>query len=143
MSTPPLYRPRRHSIGLTALIDVIFILLLFFMLTSTFTRWRAIDLQVPDAGAAESARSPQIVLLDETGGMRLHGGTFSVAHYGALTAGDLPEFDSDRPLAILPEGNTNVQTIISAIERLKGIGLAQVVLGSSLPEKAGQAGRHD
>ena len=143
MSIPSLYRPRRHSIGLTALIDVIFILLLFFMLTSTFTRWRAVDLQVPDAGARESTQPPQIILLDEAGGMKLHGSIFSVAHYGALTTDDLPEFDSERPLAILPEGDTSVQIIIAAIESLKEIGLAQVVLGNSLPEKTGQAEHHD
>ena len=143
MSIPPLYRPRRHSIGLTALIDVIFILLLFFMLTSTFTRWRAVDLQVPDAGERESAQPPQIILLDETGGMKLHGSTFSVTHHSTLTAGDLPEFDPERPLAILPEGDTNIQVIIAAIESLKGIGLAQVALGNSLPGETGQAERHD
>lgn len=143
MSIPSLYRPRRHSIGLTALIDVIFILLLFFMLTSTFTRWRAIDLQVPDAGERESVQPPQIILLDETGGMKLHGSTFSVMHYNALTTDDLPEFEPERPLAILPEGNTNIQIIIAAIESLKGIGLTQVVLGNSLPEKTGQAKHHD
>ena len=143
MSIPSLYSPRRHSIGLTALIDVIFILLLFFMLTSTFTRWRAVDLQVPDVGETESAKPPQIILLDETGGMKLHGNAFSVAHYSALTAGDLPAFELERPLAIVPEGDTNIQIIIAAIESLKGIGLPHVVLGNSLPPKTGQAEVHD
>ncbi|MBK6278385.1 MAG: biopolymer transporter ExbD [Gammaproteobacteria bacterium] len=33
----------RSRISLTALIDVVFILLLFFMLTTQFTRWRSLD----------------------------------------------------------------------------------------------------
>ena len=143
MSIPTLYRTRRHSIGLTALIDVIFILLLFFMLSSTFTRWRAIDLQVPEAGIRASGQPPQIVLLDERGSLKLHGHAFSVTHYSALTAGHLSEFEHEQPLVVLPEGNTNVQTIISTMESLKKIGLMHVILGSSLPERAIQAEPRD
>lgn len=34
---------RKNAISLTPLIDVVFILLLFFMLTSTFVPWRLVD----------------------------------------------------------------------------------------------------
>ena len=36
--------PARKLIGLTPLIDVVFILLLFFMLTSSFFQWQSLDL---------------------------------------------------------------------------------------------------
>ena len=41
---------RRALIGLTPLIDVVFILLVFFMLASSFLDWRAIDLTAPARG---------------------------------------------------------------------------------------------
>lgn len=36
-------RPKRKAVGLTSLIDVIFLLLLFFMLASSFTRYQTLD----------------------------------------------------------------------------------------------------
>ena len=45
---------KRPLISLTPLIDVVFILLVFFMLASSFLDWRSIDLSTP--AAAEAAR---------------------------------------------------------------------------------------
>ena len=49
-------RAPRTLIGLTPLIDVVFILLVFFMLASRFNDWRAIGLDVPagTGGGGES-----------------------------------------------------------------------------------------
>ena len=43
---------RRPLISLTPLIDVVFILLVFFMLASSFLDWRSIDLNAPAQAAA-------------------------------------------------------------------------------------------
>src|SRR5690606_18422295 len=45
---------RRSTISLTPLIDVVFILLVFFMLASSFLDWRAIDLRAPGPAAGAS-----------------------------------------------------------------------------------------
>lgn len=47
-----LYRPRRKSraISLTPLVDVVFILLVFFMLASSFLDWRSIEMKLPAPG---------------------------------------------------------------------------------------------
>ena len=42
------YEPRRVNISLTPLIDVVFILLVFFMLTSTFTKDWVLPFKVPE-----------------------------------------------------------------------------------------------
>ena len=46
---------RRPLISLTPLIDVVFILLVFFMLASSFLDWRSIDLNAPAQAAAGPA----------------------------------------------------------------------------------------
>ena len=56
-------RPRRRPrIGLTPLIDVVFILLLFFMLSSTFEDQRRIELEAP--GAASAVTSTDVLVLE-------------------------------------------------------------------------------
>ncbi|MGB0663437.1 MAG: ExbD/TolR family protein [Pontibacterium sp.] len=55
--------PRRKvQLSLTPLIDVVFILLLFFMLTSNFIKWGALDM---NAGAAKgkSASAAEVAVL--------------------------------------------------------------------------------
>ncbi|KKN05858.1 hypothetical protein LCGC14_1083040, partial [marine sediment metagenome] len=53
-------RKRRNLISLTPLIDVVFILLLFFMLSSSFIRWHQINLQ----SASESqSQTPDLRIL--------------------------------------------------------------------------------
>jgi biopolymer transport protein ExbD len=54
---------RRRGIALTSLIDVIFILLLFFLLSSTFTRFGEISLATSPIGAGPgTAQTPPIFL---------------------------------------------------------------------------------
>ncbi|PTX03317.1 biopolymer transporter ExbD [Pararhodobacter aggregans] len=55
--------PRRAALSLTSLIDVIFLLLLFFMLTSTFTRLGELDLSPGGPGGGASDRPPVFVQL--------------------------------------------------------------------------------
>ncbi|MCI5076938.1 biopolymer transporter ExbD [Oricola sp.] len=54
---------RRSAISMTSLIDVIFLLLLFFMLSSTFTRFGEIELTAPGGGAGRAA-TPVYLRLD-------------------------------------------------------------------------------
>ena len=45
---------RRRTVSLTSLIDVVFLLLLFFMLTSTFSTFGEIELNQPSGSATQS-----------------------------------------------------------------------------------------
>jgi biopolymer transport protein ExbD len=50
--------PRRRQISLTPLVDVIFLLLMFFMLSSTFARFADLDLARQSASAGEAQLPP-------------------------------------------------------------------------------------
>jgi biopolymer transport protein ExbD len=56
-------RGRRRGIALTSLIDVIFILLLFFLLTSTFARFGEVRLTTASAGTGAGAPPPVFLRL--------------------------------------------------------------------------------
>lgn len=60
---------RKNLISLTPLIDVVFILLIFFMLSSSFIEWKYIELGVSDAESLPIDSNKQSVIvihLDET-----------------------------------------------------------------------------
>jgi biopolymer transport protein ExbD len=68
-------RRNRAQVSLTPLIDVVFILLVFFMLVSSFTDWRTIALDAP-AEAGDSGGDPRgaaLLRLHAGGGLDLNG----------------------------------------------------------------------
>ncbi|WP_246831336.1 biopolymer transporter ExbD [Pseudotabrizicola formosa] len=54
---------RRRALSMTSLIDVIFLLLLFFMLSSTFTRFGDLPLTTASGGAVAQAEAPAFLRL--------------------------------------------------------------------------------
>lgn len=128
-----LYQRRRRHIGLTALIDVVFILLLFFMLSSTFTRWRTVDFESPVAGSSATSQEPQIVLLDASGALKLHDRDVSISGIDRLGAADADLFEADQALVLLAAADTSVQTIVLAVEGFNEIGLQDVIFAGALP----------
>ena len=70
------FRPEKKGRGLiinvTSLIDVMFLLLIFFMVSSTFKNQPAIDLTLPrSASAVEGAVTPAVVYLTADGQLYL------------------------------------------------------------------------
>jgi biopolymer transport protein ExbD len=65
---------RRHPvINITSLIDVMFLLLLFFMVTTTFSEHPAIKLELPTARTGEPSKLEQLTLsIDKKGQMFLN-----------------------------------------------------------------------
>lgn len=59
---------RRVIINITSLIDVLFLLLIFFMVTSTFLEQPGIKLELPSAKSASAERVEDLVLFLGAGG---------------------------------------------------------------------------
>ena len=59
---------RRVIINITSLIDVLFLLLIFFMVTSTFLEQPGMKLELPSAKSAEISQVEKLVLYIGPGG---------------------------------------------------------------------------
>lgn len=59
---------RKVSINVTSLIDVVFLLLIFFVVTSTFLERPGLDLSLPEASSAEVAAQKEVTVQIEEGG---------------------------------------------------------------------------
>jgi len=70
-------RKHREEVGinLTPLIDVVFLLLIFFMVSTTFTRETQLSIDLPEAeGVVKETSEQQVeILIDETGNYRING----------------------------------------------------------------------
>ncbi len=127
-----LYAPRRKKISITALIDVVFILLMFFMLTSSFTKWNAIDFKSPVFGGVSTGSETQFLFLNTDNSISLRNSAFKLHHFNLFTNAHTQAFTQDSTV-LIPEADVDVQSIINAIEQLKKAGLTRVTLGNSRP----------
>ena len=64
---------KRPSINITSLIDVMFLLLVFFMVSTTFAEQPGIKLELPAASTAEPSKlQPLVLTIDKKGKMFLN-----------------------------------------------------------------------
>jgi biopolymer transport protein ExbD len=120
-------RHRRPKVSLTSLIDVIFILIVFFMLVSSFSQYRVIDLVKGPGGASGQASALRLVL-------RADGQL--VASDGQVADEALAQAVANRQaVSIFLERSVPIQRGVDALDRLKSLGVEAVSL---VPEA-----RHD
>lgn len=108
---------RRRGPSLTSLIDVIFLLLLFFMLSSTFTRFAEVDISGGSASAGPAAKTPDVLLRLDGEGWSVNGLALSsedaVAELGRL------ESEGAASIVLLVRGEVTSQELIEAVEIIR------------------------
>ena len=78
----------RRRLALTPLIDIIFLLLLFFMLSSTFQRPGLLKVLAGEAGAKSAASVPGVVVrVDGGGALRINGEDVDGGAAGSMLTG--------------------------------------------------------
>ncbi|MEE2733170.1 MAG: biopolymer transporter ExbD [Pseudomonadota bacterium] len=124
-----LFRSRRRAISLTALIDVVFILLMFFMLTSSFQQWGTLSLQPVVSSPGEEPADPLLVTLSEQGALALDGKGWQLADFRQLDGRHQNWFDPQQAVIVLPEAAVPVQDVIELLDRIRSLGVANVNYG--------------
>ncbi len=129
-------RPRTDEAGinLTPLIDVVFLLLIFFMVSTTFERHADIQLQLPEAEREPVAteRAWVDILVDATGHYYVDGRelvnrspeTLERAVEQALT--DRP----DDPVLIRADAGTTHQSVVTALDVVGRLGVTAVSIAT-------------
>ena len=120
---------RRHHISLTPLIDVVFILLVFFMLASSLMDWRGIDIATGSAPAdADNPPSATVIVrADDT--LQFEGGSFGAPADIAetlkrqLAAGEISS------VVVQPADGVTLGRTISVFDALAGSGIDALALG--------------
>lgn len=120
---------RRRGVSITALIDVVFILLLFFMLSSSFVRWNTVALETPKPSAAPSTATnpPLQLILDADGRVHSADNAIDPGNFATL---DATALDGDRDVIVRPRPDVRLATIVTASEALLRSGARKVSLGT-------------
>jgi len=132
-------RPEPPDINLTPLIDVVFLLLIFFMVSTTFKEDARIKVQLPEAQGEEvSAEEPQVldITIDRAGSFYVNQrlvvdqelGTLKKAIAGA--AGD----DREIPVIIKADAKTPHQAVMTAMDAASQLGLLRFAFAATHPD---------
>ncbi|WP_146587518.1 ExbD/TolR family protein [Puniceibacterium confluentis] len=120
---------RRRRPSLTPMIDVVFLLLVFFMLAARFGLTQSVPLTLV-AGSAAYAGPPRLVTVFP-GVLTLNGAVVSPdALPGALAA--LMEAPSD-VILLRPGAGADVQRLLDVMTRLRSAGLSQLAVLEGRP----------
>lgn len=133
-----LEQPRRKQlISLTPLIDVVFILLLFFMLTSTFVAWRTVDtpLSAPSetSVASEDPVPPVVFELRANDGQAWFEGS-AIALTNGNRIRDLVQQHEGQLFVLKADDNVALQTLMTLADQLKLQGAEKLSIANAFNE---------
>ncbi|MBR9882827.1 MAG: biopolymer transporter ExbD [Oceanospirillales bacterium] len=133
-------RQRREevSVNLTPLIDVVFLLLIFFMVSTTFTKETHLEVDLPEASAAQAQSGVQSVdvVINAEGNYSVNGqplvNTQAVTLKRAIQkiAGD----DRSLPFVITADGSTSHQSVVTAMDVAGQLGFSKLSITTRVPE---------
>lgn len=125
---PPLSDRARPPlrISLTPLIDVVFILLVFFMLATNFLDWRAIRLGSASAGPGGTMTGALLVEVTPQG-PRLAGAAVSLEALDARLAQAAGADPAPRVL-VMPRGGVTTAALVAMLDRLDAAGVTRITL---------------
>jgi biopolymer transport protein ExbD len=131
------FRPSRKSRGLiinvTSLIDVMFLLLIFFMVSSTFKNQPAINLVLPrSATASETVDTPAILFLTAEGEVYLND-TLVDQETLATRLQDLHDESGEDRMVLRADENANHGDVVELIDTIKQSGFTRVSLSARVP----------
>ena len=126
-------KPRENvEINLASLIDVVFILLLFFVVTTTFTRETQLKVDLPEAASGTPPEQTELkqleVLIAADGSYSLNAKALLKSDLDSLIAALQKESEGDNslPLTLSADAKTPHQAVITAMDAAGKLGFAHL-----------------
>ena len=124
------------NINLTPLIDVVFLLLIFFMVSTTFDTTSQLKINLPEANQDQSVVPPQKLnlMIDAKGNFFLNSRELTNNKSATLKAALERTMDGKKlPIVIQSDADSPVQSLVTAMDVVGQLGLAQVSIATTRP----------
>ncbi len=124
------------NINLTPLIDVVFLLLIFFMVSTTFDTTSQLKINLPEASQNEIKKEaqPLNLMIDARGRFFLNSREISGQKSEALKAALEQVLNgAKRPIVIQSDAETPVQSLVTAMDVVARLGLSRVSIATTRP----------
>ena len=125
------------SVNLTPLIDVVFLLLIFFMVSTTFTRETRLAIDLPEASGEvqEQVRKQVEIVIGKNGDFAVNGNSLVNSRLETLKTalGKVSDGDSTLPLVITADASTPYQSVVTAMDAAGQLGFANLSMTTRKP----------
>ena len=129
---------RRVSLDISPLLDVVFLLLIFFLVTTTFMPDASMELELPESTTAtQSEVVPTMVTVGEDGGVQIDGDSVSIEELERTVAALLPE--EREKITVRADARGDYGVIVRIIDALRNAGVDALSLPMDTVQ--GNAGR--
>lgn len=128
------YTKRTPDISMAPLIDMVFILLIFFLVTTSFTKETGIEVTKPKAATAEVIKQPDLLIaVTQAGTVHMEGRQVGLAVLRSLVRQNL----EGRPTAnviIIADKNSRTGLVVDVMDECKLAGAKKVSLATGHEE---------
>lgn len=139
-------KPRRHEepeINVVSLIDVVLLLVVFFILSSRFSDEGRLRVHLPHASAVPAEKvsgEPLVVSVTQQGGYLVNGHELINASPETLRAALLKEAGTSRSIRVTMRADARAthQSVITAMDVLGRLGFAEINIATVNEETAGR-----
>jgi len=118
------------EIGIAPLVDCVFLLLIFFLLTSSFSRKRAIDITLPASSTATEQKKEVIeVAVSDMGEIELNGKTVDLENLASALERAARERDK-QPVLLLADKRVSLEMLTKLIDCIRAAKLESVSIAT-------------
>lgn len=124
------------AINLTPLIDVVFLLLIFFMVSTTFDTTSQLKINLPEASENKTTQAvkPLNLMIDAKGRFYINSRELSSQKGEALLfALQTVVKGSNPPIVIQSDASSPVQSLVTAMDVVARLGLSKVSIATTRP----------
>ena len=124
------------NINLTPLIDVVFLLLIFFMVSTTFDTTSQLKIRLPEASRTESSEAARKItlLIDAKGKFFVNARELTNSKSATLKAAlERIMTNGKLPIVIQSDAASPVQALVTAMDVVGQLGLPQVSVATTRP----------
>lgn len=130
-------RKEMMQVNMTPLIDVVFLLLIFFMVSTSFTKENQLQINLPEAEAEEVASESQglILIVQEDGTYSLNGQVLANSKVETLTEALKieSEMDLDQSITLVADANATHQSVVTAMDAAGRLGFVNLRISTQEP----------
>lgn len=117
------------ELNIAPLIDVVFLLLIFFMVTTTFEKERQLEINLPEANAepVQAGRAIISVEVDKKGVIAVNKSILGKVGMEVIKESIRAELKGKKlPVRIVAHANTEHQAVVSVIDAVRRLGIKEL-----------------
>ncbi len=126
-------RPAQSSLNITPLVDIVFLLLIFFLLTAFFVEPQGLGVNLPEAkGAPVDEQEELLIVIDKHENITVKDVPLALADLKKEVAGFLETYPTSA-VVIKSDREVKLDLVVKVMDRCKSAGARKLIIATEAP----------